>query len=222
MLLIKYGIVVFEEVQAHNIEIKTFECKNGVIAIARIGVVYNVILHRNKIVLATHNEMNIWEPINLWAWIALAYGNLSVRTLEFGDELVDRIHNFGSHIIWEKNEGGAAVDEDIIWWNFNISVQFGFVFSGICRWNHLDAFEWNKPHSRGPSICQRNEIELLVIGVAVLLEIVATKTNPRIHIFPININTEYVLIDVAVGFNLFDEEVLPTTSRTHPKQPTYR
>ena len=45
MLLIKYGIVVFEEVEAHNIEIKTFECKNGVIAIARIGVVYNVILH---------------------------------------------------------------------------------------------------------------------------------------------------------------------------------
>ena len=152
MLLVKHGVIIFEEIEAHDVEVEALQCQNSIITMASGPIIDYVILHRNEIVLATHHEMNVGEGLHLRAGIALANWNLTVGAVEVWVELIDYVYETSSYIVWEEDEWCSAVNKYIVVRDFEIRVHFGFIFSGIPWCNHFDAFEWNEPHCCGPRI----------------------------------------------------------------------
>lgn len=73
LLLIENGIVVLEEIEAHNMEWKSWMMHDFEIAL--IASLEHVAAFRNVIRLSTHVVMEIWEVVLATIWASTNWNN---------------------------------------------------------------------------------------------------------------------------------------------------
>lgn len=61
LFLIKYRVVIFEEVEAHDVEVESGHCQEGVVAIVLFRIPENVVVNGDEVTLASNNKADVRE-----------------------------------------------------------------------------------------------------------------------------------------------------------------